>query len=210
MPTRGTTRCKLRTRISILISIHVPTRGTTGCGRSRRCRRIFQSTCPRGARRFALCWISCTKFQSTCPRGARLCRRQHHPCILYFNPRAHEGHDFHPARTRKARKFQSTCPRGARHETWLTILNSSVISIHVPTRGTTPVCFARNQRFGISIHVPTRGTTRCSTTSDKYNDFNPRAHEGHDFRSGESTYEDLYFNPRAHEGHDDLSFIMSM
>ena len=120
----------------------------------------------------------------------------------YFNPRAHEGHDAILTSCVRAQRFQSTCPRGARLYLRVRLL-FPLISIHVPTRGTTI-------RFeGLRL--------RCY--------FNPRAHEGHDcsmtkgvtniyvFQSTcprgarrkhadtQSVY--LDFNPRAHEGHDD-------
>ena len=123
------------------ISIHVPTRGTTPstvlnytvdrfqstCPRGARLRVtgksfkvIFQSTCPRGARpQFAVVIFAVPLFQSTCPRGARLSNNFE---ILDTN------------------LFQSTCPRGARLH--VAVLGDAlVISIHVPTRGTT-------QRYG--------------------------------------------------------------
>ena len=141
-------------------------------------------------------------FQSTCPRGAR---HAGIPRFLegleYFNPRAHEGHDKVSWR---------------RH----TLL---YISIHVPTRGTTPKEYAKWRSQGISIHVPTRGTTVSRQSDACCPNFNPRAHEGHDFSTifsdavfvFQSTCPRgarlslarlelyiLYFNPRAHEGHD--------
>ena len=77
-------------------------------------------------------------FQSTCPRGAR--HGLNYPSWQgnYFNPRAHEGHDSHTSFT----------------------FILSLISIHVPTRGTT--CYrdvTKCPERDISIHVPTRGTT---------------------------------------------------
>ena len=98
-----------------------------------------------------------------------------------------------------------------------------VISIHVPTRGTTPIAIVIGLSWYISIHVPTRGTTRDDVVSGDEKYFNPRAHEGHDrgcalddspdlfqstcprgARQLKHTHGDtsLNFNPRAHEGHD--------
>ena len=59
------------------------------------------------------------------------------PLSYHFNPRAHEGHDFV-------------------YPNFVVFLR---ISIHVPTRGTTPCPFLEYVFLDISIHVPTRGTT---------------------------------------------------
>ena len=76
-----------------------------------------------------------------------------HACRLaghaaYFNPRAHEGHDSHPVSSTSLRP----------------------ISIHVPTRGTTPRR-SRSSAQPISIHVPTRGTTSLVTGLDSVSIF---------------------------------------
>ena len=163
---------------------------------------VFQSTCPRGARRAAVSVASRqSEFQSTCPRGARRASRRAVPAAGNFNPRAHEGHDGHISCVGTAKQFQSTCPRGARLDKYGVILNLSdfnpraheghdpgnlcknhiyifqstcprgarhtplpplatpVISIHVPTRGTTGLRNDACSNTPISIHVPTRGTT---------------------------------------------------
>ena len=78
-----------------------------------------------------------------------------------FNPRAHEGHDpFGIVSVPVLELFQSTCPRRARLSSATWEVSPSNVSIHVPTKGTTPQasCFA----------FP----SDC---------FNPRAHEGHDY-----------------------------
>ena len=54
----------------------------------------------------------------------------------------------------------------------------------------------------ISIHVPTRGTTSSLPLLQAFTYFNPRAHEGHDPAECIPAESCLYFNPRAHEGHD--------
>ena len=38
--------------------------------------------------------------------------------------------------------------------------------------------------LNISIHVPTRGTTAISSVTESWDNFNPRAHEGHDDHIG--------------------------
>ena len=118
-----------------------------------------------------------------------------------FNPRAHEGHDVPHRAVRWIMVFQSTCPRGARPRAAMRS-HELEISIHVPTRGTTSVPSVRDGVIsfqstcprgarpvprlraplwqGISIHVPTRGTTSHIITLIIIQNFNPRAHEGHD------------------------------
>ena len=77
------------------------------------------------------------EFQSTCPRGARRGSGR-----IVSNSRV----------------FQSTCPRGARLQPQMELIKY-IISIHVPTRGTTPWIINGQLVTSISIHVPTRGTT---------------------------------------------------
>jgi len=117
----------------------VPTGGTTRRHRPHGAGDIFQSTCPRGARPQLIAKIlSDYEFQSTCPRGARPGKVGNEIKTVYFNPRAHGGHDLISAPQLRRLRFQSTCPRGAR----LRIDNFTIvrdISIHVPTGGTTGV-----------------------------------------------------------------------
>ena len=116
VPTRGTTVSSANVLIHIYISIHVPTRGTTLCLLSCRYLDIFQSTCPRGARRSsfffsihaALISIHVPTRGTTSPKIW---------IVIYV-------------------VFQSTCPRGARLVP-LVLSLFGYISIHVPTRGTT-------------------------------------------------------------------------
>ena len=56
-----------------------------------------------------------------------------------FNPRTHEGYD----------------------ERFGWILGGDMISIHVPTKGTTLQEKFQKSSEAISIHVPTKGTTDC-------------------------------------------------
>ena len=158
----------------------MPTRGTTNCVSQMRERGVFQSTCPRGARRHAGYTHRRVSFQSTCPRGARPSRLKSGFLGLNFNPRAHEGHDSQCRYFPVFFGFQSTCPRGARHlksplfpvevyfnpraheghdGTVASVAMSDCISIHVPTRGTTHQGEQKWIVYPISIHVPTRGTT---------------------------------------------------
>ena len=152
-----------------------------------------------------MCWISTLDtsiFQSTCPRGARQTDSSCPAASLDFNPRAHEVHDL----------IQ-------------TLYHSiSIISIPVPTRGTTwssiritvPGDFNPRAHEGhdraidsyiakakISIHVPTRGTTRAARGPYHTASFQstcPRGARRLQIRWRLSARAN--FNPRAHEGHD--------
>ena len=174
------------TRRVLVVSIHAPARGATKISSSSEARRMFQSTRPRGARRFEVEGVDIAPqpFQSTRPRGARRYQRiglgaprsfnpraregRDHVIIMLiwpdaagFNPRAREGRDYlyTAYRTRRV-TFQSTRPRGARHGTL----------------------------------TPTPLSRGC---------FNPRAREGRDTTTAPfSSFASLSFNPRAREGRD--------
>ena len=80
-----------------------------------------------------------------------------------FNPRSHKGNDFYPPHHLPSLlKFQSTFPQGERLFVYLRLNGTVVVSIHVPTRGT---------------------TSRGSTGSHRHGSFNPRSHKGNDSNS---------------------------
>ena len=139
------------------ISIHVPTRGTTHAPApvhvsnyfnpraheghdlrktSRLNRWIFQSTCPRGARRQVGTHIIKFVISIHVPTRGTTTALHRRVVRLNFNPRAHEGHDVMMLCVMLTSLFQSTCPRGARPDDVVRNANI-IISIHVPTRGTT-------------------------------------------------------------------------
>ena len=93
VPTRGTTAAKHAHVIGCVISIHVPTRGTTRYF----CLRAFSAHFnPRAHEGHDCPFIpqpDVILFQSTCPRGARRVTLAFHFVRCHFNPRAHEGHD---------------------------------------------------------------------------------------------------------------------
>ena len=145
------------------VSIHAPARGATEWKRRVVMRWLrFQSTRPRGARRFILCYLRVSlKFQSTRLRGAR---RYYHGLhewdISGFNPRAREGRDFY--RTANS----PTLP----------------VSIHAPARGATVAWMREPLAAVVSIHAPARGATnyRRRAARKAAARFNPRAREGRD------------------------------
>ena len=120
------------------ISIHVPTRGTT---------------------QYIPAWHPGLHISIHVPTRGTTLMKIWTMKTVYFNPRAHEGHDavrssnttqshdFNP----RAHEGHDRCEECNRHE--------DHISIHVPTRGTTVCINRRKHGFYISIHVPTRGTT---------------------------------------------------
>ena len=150
------------------VSIHAPARGATlyrpvrppascrfnprtreGCDslllywRVRLCR--FQSTHPRGVRRFQPNQVyGNRKFQSTHPRGVR-----RYYCGVGKTPRA----------------FQSTHPRGVRPINFLCGCNSKGVSIHAPARGATWGQMIIGEHQLVSIHAPARGATLYPTLS---------------------------------------------
>ena len=142
---------------------------------------------------------------------------------VYFNPRAHEGHDS-VSRTGSGNRddFNPRAHEGhdaAAAEQGISLL----ISIHVPTRGTTMVRSALIARIKFQSTCP-RGARRTHAHVHGYPlNFNPRAHEGHDnlrpyicerkfisihvptrgtTRQQPHQHPRTHFNPRAHEGHD--------
>ena len=96
------------------ISIHVPTRGTTNLSAKRACRRYFNPRAHEGHDGDKVSPVVGIGFQSTCPRGARRYAIESASGEVDFNPRAHEGHDVALRGQAAAAVFQSTCPRGAR------------------------------------------------------------------------------------------------
>ena len=142
------------------ISIHVPAWGTTSQNSHAPLFHLFQSTFPRGERRYlAQSSRSGKEFQSTFPRGERrschffsslLTISIHVPawgttfkrCIsagfLIFQSTFPRGERrLCIAHTLILTLFQSTFPRGERQRWFNMIFKKQAISIHVPAWGTT-------------------------------------------------------------------------
>ena len=210
----------------------------------------FQSTFPRGERPYQL-WLAAEgkKFQSTFPRGERRVSLPkyfisklvsiHVPargttiCTdLALSPIRFQSTFPRGERQERSlipdegRRFQSTFPRGERHRAAKLIHSKTVVSIHVPARGTTvPVYkyeiyadgFNPRSREGndlkdrfvqaeiqqVSIHVPARGTTAmiqpCSRKLFVFQSTFPR---GERLKRGVASYSAYSFNPRSREGND--------
>ena len=117
-PARGATGLPANTSHFPSISIHAPARGATNSTVKPPNSKSFQSTLPRGERRFS----------------NQFCRRTKN----YFNPRSREGSDEqHDFLISQISTFQSTLPRGERP--FLRHHNAYIhnISIHAPARGAT-------------------------------------------------------------------------
>ena len=144
---------------------------------------IFQSTLPRGERR----WIRRNTTRKKVisihapARGATGNSLLQGGCYRNFNPRSREGSD-----TRS-----HAGPR------------NTAISIHAPARGATDVAWLLNNIAKISIHAPARGaTTRkpIRNGSTKFQSTLPRGERP----GGSSSWirVDHDFNPRSREGSD--------
>ena len=102
--------------------------------------KVFQSTHPQGVRLYSIAnfrWG--VLFQSTHPQGVRLWPQWAGP--------------------RTSGTFQSTHPQGVRPVNKIEGYNSTIISIHAPTRGATLSSVDLSGARPISIHAPTRGAT---------------------------------------------------
>ena len=81
-------------------------------------------------------------------------------------------------------------------------VGADIISIHVPTRGTTDTSKSHFQSRGFQSTFP-RGERRYPIGHGTYcYDFNPRSHEGNDLTMSGTETGILNFNPRSHEGND--------
>ena len=189
----------------IVVSIHAPARGATRscprCGarpcfnpRARAgrdhaepscfpCRRRFQSTRPRGARRrSAAASFDTSVFQSTRPRGARhdFCRSL--AGLAGFNPRARAGRDHERGHADlHDNGFQSTRPRGARHRLGSYSIQSTQFQSTRP-RGARPVVATTIDEAHEFQSTRPRGARRDTDldTLRRHGSFNPRARAGRD------------------------------
>ena len=201
MPTRGTTGCRITKcacgyfnpraheghdtnssylRQVSLISIHVPTRGTTVKISSLITSSLFQSTCPRGARRTRDIEYLYVYISIHVPTRGTTCSGFGALLLQYFNPRAHEGHDLLCGRLSLIFGFQSTCPRGARLNTMMNVKKN----VHFNPRaheGHDRHTDDRNiRRLRFQSTCPRGARQKYWAESSDDGNFNPRAHEGHD------------------------------
>ena len=147
---------------------------------------LFQSTHPRGVRRGSnIKMVKDHEFQSTHPRGVRPLYQQNKGGVKIFQ-------STHPRGVRRilrvsresGKLFQSTHPRGVRPATALKFAAAGYFNprTHV---GCDPVLKVFRGYTTISIHAPTWGATRRHPRpSGCRKHFNPRTHVGCDHRSG--------------------------
>ena len=142
---------------------------------------LFQSTFPRGERRFSSSNFSLgIVFQSTFPRGERLCSNRYD--LLH-------------------RRFQSTFPRGERPRRWRirhTADNFNPRS-RVGNDGLQGPC---ETGYAISIHVPAWGTTKRPPFLYQFTLFQSTFPRGERHCRIEHSLNCGNFNPRSRVGND--------
>ena len=140
VPSWGTTTVRQLPLPASPISIHVPSWGTTTFSVRMQELSEFQSTFPRGERpKLEMDVILSSSISIHVPSWGTtpvcLCSPNH---PRYFNPRSLVGNDMQQLILANWDKlFQSTFPRGERQMTKGKKMDPSVISIHVPSWGTT-------------------------------------------------------------------------
>ena len=188
------------------ISIHVPAWGTTSQNSHAPLFHLFQSTFPRGERRYlAQSSRSGKEFQSTFPRGERPQEAVASAIGMdNFNPRSRVGND--PKNTVIADMVIISIHVPAWGTTTFQpcLQKKKIISIHVPAWGTTEFGYIGIVWFEISIHVPAWGTTNA-TDQRLYRQvhFNPRSRVGNDLYLTPLRTIIPNFNPRSRVGNDD-------
>ena len=139
-PARGATGARTMETGIYIISIHAPARGATTHGEPGMATAKFQSTLPRGERRYS-------GLEEYADKGD-------------FNPRSREGSDLvQVILLTQLIKFQSTLPRGERLTELAELSRTLRISIHAPARGATAFPCMLSHSHTISIHAPARGAT---------------------------------------------------
>ena len=107
-----------------------------------------------------------------------------------FNPRSHTGNDTSIGRMRwRLSDFNPRSRTGERRKMRRCRERYSQISIHVPTRGTTPVLDGCAGGCRISIHVPARGTTMMGVKVDFPKEFQSTFPHGERHKPAEKAQE---------------------
>ena len=165
-PAWGATHSSFSLLLFVFISIHAPAWGATWftCGDCLQYE--FQSTLPRGERRFGIILvIVCSIFQSTLPRGERP-RSMTCSCgFWHFNPRSRVGSDGTLFDAPPQKNISIHAPAWGATYRQLRFYGACVISIHAPawgaTIGNSLSCIFRK----ISIHAPAWGATKLPLTA---------------------------------------------
>ena len=145
----------------LCISILAPTRGATPKPRRSTQNGIFQSSLPRGERRYSFLLATMSEgFQSSLPRGERQTFFMVIWQFIVFQSSLPRGERLiiHAVHYKMA-VFQSSLPRGERPFSQFRLSADHSISILAPTRGATPEGSFEREGHPISILAPTRGAT---------------------------------------------------
>ena len=138
-PTGGATAMVDRGAMTPNISIHAPTGGATAKLQGVTGASVFQSTLPRGERRYL----------------GLLFRPE-----VDFNPRSHGGSDKELSKLSSREKHFNPRSHGGSDPMLCQCSEILHISIHAPTGGATLKCHSQTGSPGISIHAPTGGATQ--------------------------------------------------
>ena len=190
---------------------------------------MFQSTHPHGVRPYQASLFEETGTVSihAPTRGATQLSNCPNYLRLSFNPRTHTGCDHHiryhsyglwwfqsthPHGVRPNIylnfafniTFQSTHPHGVRPRFLFCSLQSSLVSIHAPTRGATQFEYFLFACLSVSIHAPTRGATHLDQRErNQQEQFQSTHPHGVRHRLLMLIIRFVYsFNPRTHTGCD--------
>ena len=162
-----------------IVSIHVPTRGTT-------MREFIVSLIP--------------VFQSTSPQGERRCARQPYPPILCFNPRPHKGNDcsFRVAFSKPV-CFNPRPHKGNDRAGWDNPVLQRCFNPR-PHKGNDLLKVHCQNSFLVSIHVPTRGTTYTFLRIVSTTQFQSTSPQGERLRTDHLCYDKAEFQSTSPQG----------
>ena len=148
-------------------------------------------------------------FQSTHPRGVRRFLRSYDSLHCCFNPRTRVGCDCAcTCRMISSCMFQSTHPRGVRRNNIPRTPKWTSVSIHAPAWGATQGGVILQPTAPVSIHAPAWGATAAYSCSPwRAASFNPRTRVGCDRRFPVRILQGSRFNPRTRVGCDPLFFV---
>ena len=171
---------------------------------------MFQSTHPRGVRRFRICpKLHEQLFQSTHPRGVRPCDPNENRVQKMFQSTHPRG--VRPTLLEQAgdsAMFQSTHPRGVRPLGQVARDLGGLVSIHAPAWGATLTDEQHAALIEVSIHAPAWGATKQDAAFALKAEFQSTHPRG--VRHGSRYVEYLRylgFNPRTRVGCDIRSIV---
>ena len=188
------------------ISIHAPTRGATYAQSATENVDVYFNPRSHEGSDLRQSASTCQKsFQSTLPRGERQAADsiQARKGIISIHAPTRGATKQYRAKTNVNAKFQSTLPRGERQISTYPVLWRQKFQSTLPRGERLPVQINILPALFISIHAPTRGATlKIGGGAAPIENFNPRSHEGSDWRKRYYRRSFRNFNPRSHEGSD--------